>query len=88
MAKRRRRLYADLDRAMLIRAAKLARLPGVTRAEVCERFDRSIGMLRRALKDLGEGEAKEQRASEEGEARSYKEGNEPASHDLCQHGVA
>lgn len=52
MAKRRRRLYADLDRAMLLRAAKLARLPGVTRAEACERFDLSIGMLRRALRDF------------------------------------
>lgn len=50
--RRRPRRYADLDRTMLLRAAKLARLPGVTRVEACERFDLSIGMLRRALREL------------------------------------
>lgn len=37
---------------MLLRAAKLARLPGIRRAEACERFDLSAGMLRRALKEF------------------------------------
>ena len=45
------RRYADYEPAHLIRAARLARLPGVKRAEVCERFDLSVGMLRRAMKE-------------------------------------
>jgi hypothetical protein len=47
-----RRRYADYDQVVLIRAAKLARLPGVKRAKACERFALSIGMLRRAMKEL------------------------------------
>ena len=47
-----RRRYVDYDRTILLRAAKLARLPGVRRAEACKRFDLSIGMLRRAMKEL------------------------------------
>ncbi len=38
---------------MLLRAARLARLPGVRRAEACERFGLSIGMLRRAIREFG-----------------------------------
>ena len=45
------RRYKDYDPELLLRAARLARLPGVTRAEACERFGLSIGMLRRAIKE-------------------------------------
>ncbi len=47
------RRYADLDRGMLLRACKLAELPGITRAVAAERFGISVGMLRRALKEFG-----------------------------------
>lgn len=38
------------DDELLRRATFLARLPGVKRKEVCERFDLSPGRLRRAMK--------------------------------------
>jgi hypothetical protein len=46
------RRYADLDPTRLLRAARLARLPGVKRSEACARFGLSAGMLRRALREL------------------------------------
>lgn len=47
------RRYADIDKQLLLRAARLARLPGVRRAEACERFGLSVGMLRRAIQEFG-----------------------------------
>jgi hypothetical protein len=47
------RRYANIDKQLLLRAARLARLPGVRRAEACERFELSIGMLRRAIREFG-----------------------------------
>lgn len=45
------RRYASYDPRLLVRAARLARLPGVTRARAADRFGLSLGILRRALKD-------------------------------------
>lgn len=45
--------YVDIDRDVILRAARLARLPGVRRAEACARFSLSIGALRRAMKEMG-----------------------------------
>lgn len=45
--------YVDIDEELLLRAARLARLPGVRRADACERFGLFIGMLRRAIREFG-----------------------------------
>jgi hypothetical protein len=47
------RRYKDYDPQRLLRAARLARLPGIRRALACERFGLSIGVLRRAIREAG-----------------------------------
>ena len=45
--------YAEQSRDHLLRAVRLARLPGVLRKQACERFALSRSMLRRAIQELG-----------------------------------